>query len=157
MGSQAHTGDVCSSPIDVVSGEEFLRATADPVSVESRKMLTTFNSDKNPRLLELLCKEYAGERVKEAFMFHVDRFGFNVLAKSFEVSSLFSFFLQEENNLHGLDFDRMINGKSFDSPSPLKCVIRKKLPRPSLKPWKKYNRINKLELELWIASILQSY
>jgi len=75
-------------PIDVISGKDFLEATPDPIVVESRKMLSTFNSDKNPRLLELLCKEYAGERVKDAFMFHIDRFGFNVLAKSVEVRLL---------------------------------------------------------------------
>jgi hypothetical protein len=72
-------------PVSFLTGEEYLAAPSDPVSVDSRKMLATFNSGNNPRVLERMCFEYAGEKVKEAFMFHIDRYGFSVLAKSTRV------------------------------------------------------------------------
>ena len=66
----------------MISEKEYSEAHPDPVCTESRDVLTTFNEEKNINYLRLLCKEYADEDVNEPILYHVDRYGFNVLAKT---------------------------------------------------------------------------
>ena len=65
--------------------EDFHAAEADPVSVQSRTLLARFNIPQYLSAFPSLCKEYANEAVKEPILYHIDRFGFNILATSLQV------------------------------------------------------------------------
>jgi len=63
-----------------ITAEEFRQAPEDPISPFSRKLLETINTEFLVGL-RAICKEYGAVEVDDAFIFGVDKFGFDMLGK----------------------------------------------------------------------------
>lgn len=66
----------------MIDTKEYEEAPIDTISANSRDLLSEFNSQKHLDILPGLCLEYTNEKVTEPILYHIDRFGFNILALS---------------------------------------------------------------------------
>lgn len=70
------------SQLQMVDIQEYKESPIDEISANSRDLLTLFNTKKYLDILPRLCLEYTNEKVKEPILYHIDRYGFNLLAVS---------------------------------------------------------------------------
>ena len=64
----------------LISPEEFFATPPDPISPHAREIMDHFNSGFK-EALRLICREYGELMPGIAFIYHVDRFGFNMAGK----------------------------------------------------------------------------
>eukprot|EP01121_Diplochlamys_sp_Union-15-3_P012805 TRINITY_DN3888_c0_g2_i2.p1 TRINITY_DN3888_c0_g2~~TRINITY_DN3888_c0_g2_i2.p1 ORF type:complete len:102 (+),score=13.88 TRINITY_DN3888_c0_g2_i2:134-439(+) len=66
--------------MDIVSPENFLNAKSDPISKFARPIVERINSTSQSDI-NLMCKEFAQKTVTNAFIFSLDRKGFDVMGQ----------------------------------------------------------------------------
>jgi len=75
--------------LESITGEDFLKAKDDPIAPVSRRIIEKINLQM-PEEIKLLCKSYGEIDVNEAFVFALDRLGFDILGKD-DSGSWYSF------------------------------------------------------------------
>jgi hypothetical protein len=78
-----------SGRLESISGEDFIKAKDDPIAPASRRIIEKINLQM-PEEIKLLCKSYGEVDVNEAFVFALDRLGFDILGKD-DSGSWYSF------------------------------------------------------------------
>lgn len=67
-----------SGEFEQIDGKEFCRSPVDPIASHSREILEYINENFKDSVI-LMCKEYGDLEVDDAFIYGVDRRGFDVL------------------------------------------------------------------------------
>ena len=71
---------------EYISSSEFIDAPVDPLAIHQRKILEGMNSNHESDL-QVLVRHYADIKSEKAIMYFVDKYGFNILAKTKDQSS----------------------------------------------------------------------
>jgi len=103
-----------SGRLELISTEEFIHSPDDPIAPISRKIIEKVNDKMAKQLIEL-CKSYGEIEVSEAFVFALDRLGFDILGKDTKTESWYCFRMPLENPITNIDDYEMTMNQSLKS------------------------------------------
>jgi len=91
-----------SGRLENINSDEFRLSPDDPIAPVSRKIIEKVN-DRMAKEILGLCKNYGQVDVKEAFVFALDRLGFDILGKDTETDSWYYFRVPLETPITNID------------------------------------------------------